>query len=1063
MASALALARRIAENQKAPRPPMEGPVGERADERSAQADERSAQADERSAQADERSAQAEEEPIEVPEEEMPAARLFLLTVPQRDGKIVVDASCGLDVAFVTPGESSIDQRWLHRYALNMLEVARNNPDIQPSNDAMLDVLRKRFSTCMALFVKGAGGVTIRSGDFDKPASIYARLIATYLESITRVKMTVNGCHVPKIFSVAGDDIDGIISLKQTMDFGMKFEFPEIVPARLSQEEGVGLEQSLNTAVETTRSVQAALGALGDIQGFTYKLNGLVTSGQLVYYADWMGKLKLPLSEPYAMLMRKVDETMAELRIRCGRDVYLDVGALGQVDKLVDNNFGLNRFLSGIAQHVDARIASRNLVGDNKFITTFAVINDLESATVDGHNWKPVALDANGRRAPGDSLPVFKMDGSATLMVDYEQCRDPSIPTGLPRGIRGAETYEMTRVFDNTFSAANVAAYMGLNASIRNGLNTFVFTVGYSGVGKTNLLFGGGDRVGIMHSVFNNLPGFDSVTLSIFEIHGMRLGIETEEAIYEYKFADTNSATLQAGTLVVERLDRWSKVLGANFAPAKLKQIGLLNTMTAIDNERFKNRRVCETPNNPESSRSIMIFRLVYNRQDGGKPVTFILADLPGKERVGETFVVGVGNNNNVYAGRDVETADAGLRLMLNADAVYPTPLTSLSVAPQNLRPVQRVMNIHQNPQTTSLSVSVCDYPGGHFESGGAFVTIDGIATGLNDMVNYIFGSDKPFDYVLARGRKMKTLPKNFSDVADSGTAHWRSVYQVGKTVRFTNLAAYVGGGDLTGSSAIINSLEVRVSNGFQIVKVKPSGKPYVMFGHETTNSDLTDWAVELNAYDNVNANKSKKIPRAWIGGDKITPTAREWRGLPFYIVPTDDNGGKPRSMGPEAGVRAAMAGVGGALREGTNIANKLDTIHRLLKPQILYVPADKTGDVRDAYMNAAEGLYINANLAALIASVSRAPGSAETSVDPWGAPPPALVQMLNDGGTNITNYLGFFVVSNYQGMAKKMREERGRGMAHFQAYRCNTQGRMFMEMHGDLRTLILMSKSPREQ
>ena len=201
-------------------------------------------------------------------------------------------------------------------------------------------------------------------------------------------------------------------------------------------------------------------------------------------------------------------------------------------------------------------------------------------------------------------------------------------------------------------------YMGLTDFINRGKSIMVLTYGYSGVGKSYTLFGQAAKnennvkenaiEGMLQSTLKRLGSGIEIKVKIFELYGLGVPYKFywdksenfSHCIYDYKIEAGHTGNVS-----------YSKKLPVDFTTylnitegyTKIEQEDIDNfttVITNIDEIRKKYGRIKPTLNNPESSRSIMIydFNIKLKESIEGKThVHFVIMDLPGKEDIYQTY------------------------------------------------------------------------------------------------------------------------------------------------------------------------------------------------------------------------------------------------------------------------------------------------------------------------------------------------------------------------------------------------------------------------------------------
>lgn len=214
------------------------------------------------------------------------------------------------------------------------------------------------------------------------------------------------------------------------------------------------------------------------------------------------------------------------------------------------------------------------------------------------------------------------------------------------------------VFDPKSFAANdsLSSYMGLSNFLKRGKSIMILTYGYSGVGKSFTLFGktnsdGSVSNGMLQSTLKYLGNGVNISVKAFELYGLGVPYKFywkdprkfSHFIYSYSILpgvpkiSPSVAELNKDQMT-EFLD---KSRSENYNEIKTNQInGFSDIVDQIDKVRKSTGRIKATVNNPESSRSIMIydFKINLNKTINGKSfVHFVVMDLPGKENLFQTY------------------------------------------------------------------------------------------------------------------------------------------------------------------------------------------------------------------------------------------------------------------------------------------------------------------------------------------------------------------------------------------------------------------------------------------
>jgi len=195
--------------------------------------------------------------------------------------------------------------------------------------------------------------------------------------------------------------------------------------------------------------------------------------------------------------------------------------------------------------------------------------------------------------------------------------------------------------------------MGITRIIGDGESVVIITYGYSGVGKTFTLFGkaGKDgkppKKGMLQTILDGQVG-TKVFVKIFELYGLAVPYKFYWAdtknmnhhIWQYKVVQNkNEVDYKPVKVEKDKTGKFTEFLEFTNHYQQLTQEqvnGFENIVQQIDEIRRCNGRIKKTKNNPESSRSIMLYDFKIQPADS-KEVHFVIIDLPGKENIYETF------------------------------------------------------------------------------------------------------------------------------------------------------------------------------------------------------------------------------------------------------------------------------------------------------------------------------------------------------------------------------------------------------------------------------------------
>lgn len=268
--------------------------------------------------------------------------------------------------------------------------------------------------------------------------------------------------------------------------------------------------------------------------------------------------------------------------------------------------------------------SYNEIWKQNKISIYARIND----------WQDGSFDT--------SKLMFKTDenDAKILVIDKDQC---------DLGSNGITKIKFSEVFDSFkfTSNNNITKYMTLETQLSQKKGVMLMTYGYSGTGKTFTLFGSEKKQGLLQATLNNIRGLDEVRFRVMELYGHGVqyphywkGNVSQHVIKYNLSANSNNITIVGQPIEDTNVINAFENTSDNFVTLKDTQIettfkNFSGLISQLDLLRKSKGRIRMTTNNPESSRSIVIYEfhlLVENEF-----IPFIIIDLPGREEIVETY------------------------------------------------------------------------------------------------------------------------------------------------------------------------------------------------------------------------------------------------------------------------------------------------------------------------------------------------------------------------------------------------------------------------------------------
>jgi hypothetical protein len=240
----------------------------------------------------------------------------------------------------------------------------------------------------------------------------------------------------------------------------------------------------------------------------------------------------------------------------------------------------------------------------------------------------------------DRKIMFEQDRQNTqqLNVKLDQCID----LDLNREIR----VKFNDIFGSEFTDnLTISKYLTVASQITKKKGVVFMTYGYSGTGKTVTLFGNQDKTGLLQATLQNVRGIEKIYFRVFEIYGKGVnytdywgsGGNIYERIYSYGL-ELNKNKIKIKNIketekIKEYIDGSDDLIEINDPEEVFKTFNEL--VDELDKKRKQSKRIIKTPNNPESSRSIIIYEFL--NKIGNDLVPFTLIDLPGREEILDSY------------------------------------------------------------------------------------------------------------------------------------------------------------------------------------------------------------------------------------------------------------------------------------------------------------------------------------------------------------------------------------------------------------------------------------------
>jgi hypothetical protein len=219
------------------------------------------------------------------------------------------------------------------------------------------------------------------------------------------------------------------------------------------------------------------------------------------------------------------------------------------------------------------------------------------------------------------------------------------------GTKFTEVFDTSQYKDN----ASMAKYMSLDTQLSKGQGVMMLTYGYSGTGKTFTLFGTNGIQGLLQSTLDNIIGLENMYFRTFELYGYgtpyidywaKGNDLIDQQIYLYSLSLKGNKIISAKPELSRGAEMKQKLEDNNFETyLEINQYSISKVFENFEdftkdiNEIRKNAgRVRSTPNNRESSRSILIYDFKLKIAGVYGLTQLVIVDLPGREKIIETYV-----------------------------------------------------------------------------------------------------------------------------------------------------------------------------------------------------------------------------------------------------------------------------------------------------------------------------------------------------------------------------------------------------------------------------------------
>lgn len=222
--------------------------------------------------------------------------------------------------------------------------------------------------------------------------------------------------------------------------------------------------------------------------------------------------------------------------------------------------------------------------------------------------------------------------------------------------------KFNKVFSNT-DPTIMASYMAISTSLNNLEGTILYTFGASGTGKSYTLFGKDETYGIVQATLTSLDSVKGIKIKVYEVYGLGFNdldywnknddsICEKYIVHNIKFS-ANQFKYNSNDIVPQSFSQFknNEEYGVRLTYEQIKDADFKSLIDIVDNKRksgydiFGNgitiKTIKATANNPESSRSILVYEFLVEKEvrdiTERIEIPLILVDMPGKEIIANTY------------------------------------------------------------------------------------------------------------------------------------------------------------------------------------------------------------------------------------------------------------------------------------------------------------------------------------------------------------------------------------------------------------------------------------------
>ena len=462
--------------------------------------------------------------------------------------------------------------------------------------------------------------------------------------------------------------------------------------------------------------------LAYVQSFYYSLfmlmsikNSILTQSQLIYELLSVGNCQYYLNiikvilrkinnrdigpserffQKYHFLLLKDMELLLEFIIKQGR------AGKGNVEGGVYNGIQANIIVSKCRGKMASLLSIFNSFKDILDAYKTQVLPPV-SVYVRVNDWKQdnsaIQYGSNNlapEQRPETAIVFSRNDNDGRILdVSLEKCKALNAHTNenanfdLPE-FKEVETVHVEEVLTSTEIPTNEALnkYMSLSSQLTK-KDIMLITYGTSGTGKSFALFGGRGQKGLLQSTLSEIRGKPKISFRVYELYCMGVQYpfywQDRKKIYQRCFTYRFNTSGDLEVAGVDMIDNYQGIKahiektkrptadGSGFVEIEYRHYhNFVDIVKKIDMVRSKEiilnqdedwpQRIKKTTNNPQSSRSIIVYEFMIEFSSTNKK-RLVIVDLPGLEDPETSYV----KNPKFQISGDLQTPILGASFLMN--------------------------------------------------------------------------------------------------------------------------------------------------------------------------------------------------------------------------------------------------------------------------------------------------------------------------------------------------------------------------------------------------------------